>query len=165
MAYSGAQTTRLGLGGFPRGLYGSFAGKAEAPDTEPHNPGRITRLGLAAIPRGLYGDFSSKVEAAPEQVEDAPTGGWYLRKPPTEEEEAERIREQRVRMGIIDEPESKPERATLTLPPKRAKRPTFEPLAEPTDDDVAERLLLLLEFEEQRTNRLRRAAAVLLLAA
>lgn len=29
MAYSGSQITRLGLLGIPRGLYGSFAGKAE----------------------------------------------------------------------------------------------------------------------------------------
>ena len=60
-----AQITRLGLYGGPRGLYGSFAGKAEAPLTGPHNPGEITRLGLAGIPRGLYGSFAGKEEVAP----------------------------------------------------------------------------------------------------
>lgn len=33
MPYSGAQVTRLGLAGIPRGLYGSFAGKAEGAAT------------------------------------------------------------------------------------------------------------------------------------
>lgn len=30
MSFSGSQITRLGLGGIPRGLYGSFVGKAPA---------------------------------------------------------------------------------------------------------------------------------------
>jgi hypothetical protein len=30
MAFSGSQTTRLGVSGFTRGLYGSFAGKVES---------------------------------------------------------------------------------------------------------------------------------------
>lgn len=30
MAFSGSQITRLGVSGVPRGLYGSFAGKAAA---------------------------------------------------------------------------------------------------------------------------------------
>lgn len=64
MAYSGAQVTRLGLGGFPRGLYGSFAGKTEVPITGPHNPGKITRLGLSGTPRGLYGVFAGKDAAS-----------------------------------------------------------------------------------------------------
>lgn len=34
MAYSGAQITRLGLAGIPRGLYGSFAGKAASTGAE-----------------------------------------------------------------------------------------------------------------------------------
>jgi len=38
MAYSGAQITRLGLSALARGLYGSFAGKAET----------ITLLGVGA---------------------------------------------------------------------------------------------------------------------
>ena len=62
MAFSGAQVTRLGLSGIPRGLTGSFSGKAE--DGVGKAQDRITRLGLAAIPRGLYGSFAGKARAS-----------------------------------------------------------------------------------------------------
>lgn len=54
--------TRLGLGGGPRGLYGSFAGKQAGggPDTTP-----VTRLGLGGSTRGLYGSFAGKVAGGP----------------------------------------------------------------------------------------------------
>ena len=52
MAYSGSQITRLGISAFARGLYGSFAGKAEAVTTS--GPGFginaiITNNGLGLV--------------------------------------------------------------------------------------------------------------------
>ena len=73
MAYSGAQITRLGLAGIPRGLSGSFAGKEEqiviVPDvTEESTGGWITR---------------------PHERE-------------TTQQRKDRIREQREELGIIE---------------------------------------------------------------
>lgn len=53
-----AGITRLGLGCFTRGLYGSFAGRTyETPTRD-----TVTRLGLSAITRAKYGEFSGKSE-------------------------------------------------------------------------------------------------------
>lgn len=58
MAFSGSQITRAGLGGGPRGLYGSFAGKAAVPVRLD-----LTRLGLYGGPREPYQSFAGKTPA------------------------------------------------------------------------------------------------------
>ncbi len=52
MAFSGSQITRLGLYGGPRGLYGSFAGKAVGAVTIYVAFGSLTRLHKSAVPAG-----------------------------------------------------------------------------------------------------------------
>ena len=52
-------TTRLGLYGGPRQLWGTFSGKTEAIGG-PKATDQITRLGLYGGPRFLYGTFSGK---------------------------------------------------------------------------------------------------------
>lgn len=58
------QITRLGLSGFTRPPYGSFAGKAES--EEPASPryiSQVTRMGLSGFSRPPYGSFAGKEEA------------------------------------------------------------------------------------------------------
>ena len=50
--------SRLGVSGFPRPPYGSFAGKTEAPIVKPI----VTRLGVSGFPRPPYGSFAGKAE-------------------------------------------------------------------------------------------------------
>lgn len=72
MAYSGAQVTRLGLAGIPRGLYGSFAGKTAstgAEDVVVSTGGGIgkRKRKLAGYPRRVLIDGRVVVVNSPEE--------------------------------------------------------------------------------------------------
>ena len=73
-AHPVAEITRLGPDATPRRLYGSFAGKTPTIPPVDHPVGKLTRLGMYGAPRGLYGDFASK--ALTEIEEDLGGSTW-----------------------------------------------------------------------------------------
>lgn len=69
-----AVQTRLGVSGFARPPYGSFAGKTAAPDTfpRPDGIGPFTRLGVSGFARTPYGSFAGKAETVVEPPTETP---------------------------------------------------------------------------------------------
>lgn len=197
-------TTRLGQIGVGLQPYAGFAPKADA-STGTHNPGVITRLGQCGIGLARYGTFLPKGAAV--VVADQYSGGYrdtsrrrkegpgrypvsYFERE-TDEQRAERIKQDRIRFGVIPDDEAiraraEAERAAQqrrteaaaeaarqlrARAPLPAPRVTIEPprAEEPIQIDAAElalnaedRAAIRRDIEDEYT---RRAIALILMAA